>query len=155
MDYSLTRDSTRFLVKMFEHLPNEAADTIFRLLGYKLRNKKYIKQIPKDLPIFNLLNQMNDIIYYQNYEYLDQYDEDEDILNNHIADNLITSYFGSEFSYCISFDLSYTVYHKKDTVKTMEIYYSQNNRNHYKVVIKYYFVDYDDSRHEFIPYIPW
>ncbi len=149
--------SSHFVNKLFGNLPNEATDLIIEFLGYKLRNKKYIKQLPKNLKIYKLLSQMSDVIYYDAYEYLDEYDSmamDNNAIAN-LSNNLIMNYFMGEFSYCITFDLSFAEYHRQNTVKTMEIYYSFYDRSNYKVVIKYYFLDYDDSRHEFIPYNPW
>jgi hypothetical protein len=55
----------------------------------------------------------------------------------------------------ISLDLNFRDYHNDYVVKTLEIVYSETDRNIYNIKNQYYAIDYDEKRYEYEPSVPW
>jgi hypothetical protein len=128
-------------------LPNLVQHIILEFLDYKLRSGKYIKQLPKDLPIYELILNRQKVkeIY---YSYEDWYNN-ENIY--YIEDeNGIFYYFdqyGNETYFMISIIIEY-IKRKNWIENTLEIKYSYHDRNIFKIECHKYDYDFDGSKHE-------
>jgi hypothetical protein len=138
-----------YIYTLLPFLPHDIHHYILLYLGYKNRNGKYIKQLPEKMKIYSLLNRMNDVTVYNPDLPLDANMMDYYYLSFH---------HDSEYIFCISLD----IYQKKNTdlfstVKTMEIYYSQYDRNKFKYKVRYYYIRPNDSttRSEYSPIHQW
>ena len=101
-----------YIHTLLPFLSHDIHHYILLYLGYKNRNGKYIKQLPKKMKIYSLLNQMNDVIIYNPNLPLDA--------------NMMDSYYLSfhhdnEYIFCISLD----IYQKKNRY----FFYCQNHGN--------------------------
>jgi hypothetical protein len=136
-------------------LPDLARHIILEYLNYKLRCGKYIKQLPKDLPIYQcILNRPqveeksyyryrpDELVYdynkddgtYYDYNEDDEYDEDDEDEDN------VKKYF------LLSLEIKYFK-RKCWLANTLVISYSYNDRNVFKVESQLYEYDYDGTKH--------
>ena len=146
---------SHFIHTLSPNFPEEVHDIIMQYLGYKNRNGKYMKQLPRKMAIYySLFTCIPNVIYYWNAV---QYQEEWYI-------RMISRYFNDEFEYCISFDLKYKKSIQGENmevhcVKTMEIFYSNQDRNRFMYKIRYYFIVTDENgtsqRMEYVPPIRW
>ena len=114
------------LIRLF-NIPFEMQIIILEFLNYKYRIGVFIKQIPRNLRINDLLLdrlERRNIIYFKN--------------------NII-----------LSFDIDFRDYHNDYVVKTMEIAFSKKDRSIFTKINNYYAIDYTGIRYNYEPSIPW
>lgn len=138
------------------NFPGPVEKNILEFLNYKLRNGKYMKQIPKDNNIYDLIMKIPKIKfrhyydhdYYNNYFYEDTDYDNEKI--NYSKEQL--DYFEKHkifYKYFIvSFDLHFCKLNGKNAVKIMNIKYFYDDKNKYRIEYKYFYVNYDGTRDE-------
>lgn len=126
-------------------LPDLAQHTVLEFLDYKLRCGKYIKRLPKDLPIYKYILKRPKVEeeYYswhdwRDSEYLYKYDNEDGTFD--ICDEEgNTKYF--------KISLVINCFKRKYWCEnTMEISYSYSDRNTYKIEVQLYDYDYDGSK---------
>jgi hypothetical protein len=130
-------------------LPDLAQHIILEFLDYKLRCGKYIKQLPKNLPIYkDILNRPEVKIEYYcwddwyNSKYVYKYeDDDEDDIDYYIGDE-----DGNKTYFIISIIIEF-IKRKNWIEKTLEIKYAHNDRNTFSVNTILYDYDYDGTKH--------
>jgi hypothetical protein len=122
------------------HLPQHI---ILEFLDYKLRNRKYIKQIQKER-----LDKMERLIFrYKNY--VDYYSEEEEIYDENTE-----TYYIERYRY-IYFWISNVIYHKCNIAKYVVFKQSVYDSNDFSVFIEYYDVDFDGTEWPYEPDVPW
>ena len=127
-----------------KQLPDLAQHIILEFLDYRLRCGKYIRQIPKDLPIYNLIRnrpQVEELYFSQHDDRVvgAYYDNINDVYYDHDED-------GYETYFKISLIMKY-VKRKGWLEKTLEIDYSYGDRNKYRIQNHLYDFDFDGSKH--------
>lgn len=127
-------------------LPDLAQHTILEFLDYNLRRGKYIKKLPKDLPVYNLILNRPEVEekYYNNYDY-----HTYRFINRNVNEDGSCYYCdedGCDSYFLISIVTKFSK--RKSWVEhTMEIKYSYYNRNSYDIDYHIYDYDFDGSRH--------
>jgi len=121
---------------------------ILEYLDYKLRCRKYIKQLPKDLLIYKCILDRPEVeeVYYCN----EDYSNNSEFIFEYKDDEGFHCYFGDEFGNESYFAVTLvTNFFKRKywTKKTIEISYAYSDRNTFKVEQNMYDYDYDGSRH--------
>jgi len=130
-------------------LPDLVESRILEYLGYKQRCGKYMKQLPRDLPIYDML--MNRPIVEKRY-----YSDDEEVFegntfqHEYIDENGEDYYFGDEdgceFYFIVSINKREYKKSRGYFVETVDIMYSASDRNISKAVEEVYEYDYDNSK---------
>jgi len=123
------------------HLPQHI---ILEFLDYKLRNRKYIKQIQKER-----LDKMERLIFrYKNY--VDYYYSEEVEIYNEITDE----YRIEQYRY-IYFWISNKKYHNSSINKYIVFKQSVYDTNDFSVLNEYFDVDFDGTEWPYEPDVPW
>jgi len=134
-------------INLCHKLPNLAQHIILEFLDYKLRSGKYIKQLPKDLPIYELILNRPDVeeIYYS----YNDWNNNENIYEIEDENGLIyyCDQYGNETYFIISIIMKY-IKRKNLIENTLEIKYSFYDRNIFKIESHKYDYVFDGSKHE-------
>ena len=132
--------------KLLSLLPDLAQHTILEYMDYKLRHGKYIKQLPRDLPIYKYL--LNRPTVEEEYYTWDDFIKSEHVFEYDDEDGY--HYYCDEDgndTYCM-ISLVTNIFKRKSLVeRTIDISYSFSDRNIYKVEDHLYDYDFDGSRH--------
>ena len=128
-------------------LPNLAQHIILEFLDYKLRCGKYIKQLPKDLPIYKQILYRPQVE--EEYYCWNDWNNNDNIYE-YIDENGLICYcdeLGNETYFMISIIIKYIK--RKNTIeKTLEISYSYYDRNIFRIEDHLYDYDFDGSKHK-------
>jgi hypothetical protein len=126
-------------------LPDLSQHIILEFLDYKLRNKKYIKQLSKyRIACFeDEFSERPEVEYFEEEVYEERHnDEDSEY------------YIFSKYE--IQFNVLYKIYHGDAIDKFVVLSYSPFDRNDFDVQIKYIQYDYDGKHaQEYFPVVPW
>jgi hypothetical protein len=126
------------------NMPNLPQHIILEFLDYKLRNRKYIKQIQKER-----LDKMERLIFrYKNY--VDYYYSEEVEIYNEITDE----YRIEQYRY-IYFWISNKKYHNSSINKYIVFKQSVYDTNDFSVLNEYFDVDFDETEWPYKPDVPW
>jgi hypothetical protein len=130
-------------------LPDLAQHTILEFLDYKLRCGKYIKRLPKDLPIYKyILNRPR--IEEEYYSWDDwRYNTILYKYDNEDGSYVICDEYGYTTYFMISLVIG-TIKRKSWLENTMEISYSSSDRNTFRVQLHLYDYDFDGSKHRVV-----
>lgn len=132
-------------------LPNLAQHIILEFLDYKLRNGKYIRQLPKDLPIYNYILNRQQVIEkcYDVYDFM----RSKNVFPYENERGYV--YYGDVNGFDKYYLISLVVNgfrRKYWTETTIDILYSYSDRNIYEVTSSLYDYDYDGFRENITEY---
>ena len=119
-------------------LPDLVQHSILEFLNYKWRNGKFIKQLPKDLPIYNYIKQRPIV----EEKYFTEDDPEHCKWYNNDGSFELCDEYGNRTYFEIKFLLK-TIKRKSYIDKVMELRYCRFDRELVNVIVQYYDFDYD------------
>jgi len=132
--------------KLLSLLPDLVQHIILEYMDYKLRRGKYIKQLPRDLPIYKYI--LNRPAVKEEYYTWDDFIESEFVFE-YEDDDGYPHYCDEDGNdtYCMISLVTNIFKRKYWTERTIDISYSFCDRNTFKVEQNTYDYDFDGSRH--------